>query len=120
MSNANANSTARNNSGVNRVFPSPNPDASSIIPYDGIVRGEHKEDVYSSWADKNKLEEEKKYEYWRTSKLANQTDIWGSCKKMDRGGVLYKKCDHPECKSIIDTDEVTQNKMKKYYDNVHK
>lgn len=121
--NGNANFSARNNGGPNRVFASPKPKGCSILPYDGLVhRGDRATagDVYSKWADKNQLGAEHKYKYWRTSKLADQKDVWGSCKKMDRGGVLYNKAHHPGCNSLSDTDSVTQCKMQQHHDAVHR
>lgn len=124
MSNANpnANYSSRNNGGPNRVFPSPKPKGCSILPYDGLVHRDDtlKGDVYSSWADKNQLGTEQKYKYWRTSKLADQNDIWGSCKQENRGGVLYNKKDHSPCNSLSNSDSVTQNKMNQHYDAVNR
>ena len=123
MSNANANYSARNNGGPNRVLASPKPKGCSILPYDGLVHTGNKgtgSDVYSSWANKNKLGDEKKYKYWRTSKLADQKDVWGSCNKLDRGGVLYKHKDHPGCNSLSNTDVVTQEKMNKHHDEINR
>ena len=121
--NANANYSSRNNGGPARVFPSPKPKGCNILPYDGLVHGGNKAtaaDVYSKWANKNQLGDEKKYQYWRTTKLVDQSDVWANCKRMDRGGVLYKKCDHPECKSLSDTDSVNRCKMQKFHDSQHR
>jgi hypothetical protein len=126
--NTNANYASRNAGGPKRVFPNPNPQGYNpkgckILPYDGLAhQGSKTEvgDVYSSWANKNNLGDEKKYKYWRTSKFADQKDIWGACKQLDRGGVLYKKCDHPGCKSLSNTDTVTNCKMNKHHDNINR
>jgi len=124
MSNVNANvnnnmaNMANNNS--NRVFPSPNQTGCGVLPYDGLVHGGDaatRGDVYSNSANKNQLGDEKQYKYWRTSKVTDQVNVWGN--SSDRGGVVYKKDDHGACKSLSDSDTVSQEKMNQHYDNMN-
>lgn len=117
---SNADYSSRNNGGPNRVFASPKPKGCRILPYDGLVHGgDTSGDVYSSWANKNKLGDEQKHKYWRTTTLTNQENVWKQ-QQLNRGGVVYNDTDHTNCNSLSNSNTVTQNKMNNHHDAVHR